>query len=178
MQDFTLPEGIQENNPGMLSLEEGHKLAELAQGKIVLELGSYTGLSTIVMARVAKQVWSVDWHKGDEGAGRHDTLVDFMRNVEHFGVRDKIVKVVARFEDCLPFLRRSMFDMVYIDGAHDFESVYRDTCQAQRLSYHGGIIVCHDVDQDQVKRAFTQAIYSSSGFSYGPGRLGIFQRQG
>ena len=49
-----------------MSEMELDKLADLAQGKRVLEIGARVGASTVAMARVAESVHSVDWHQGDK----------------------------------------------------------------------------------------------------------------
>lgn len=148
-----LPAGLRENHPGMLTEAEGELLASLAAGKRVLELGSYTGLSTIVLARVATEVWSVDWHGGDAEIGARDTLAQLDRNLRRYGVRDRVVLLVGRFGAVLPQLAAGSFDLAYIDGAHDFESVEADTREALRLVAPGGTLVWHDAEREPVGRA-------------------------
>ena len=70
--------GIRHNFPGMLTEREGEFLAEMCRDKFVLELGSYTGMSTISIARTARHVVACDWHGGDApllaglGGSAHD----------------------------------------------------------------------------------------------------------
>jgi hypothetical protein len=60
---------------GWLTPAEGKELARIAAGKRVLEVGSYCGLSTICMARTAKDLSvSVDPHDGRGTAVPRDTL--------------------------------------------------------------------------------------------------------
>ena len=162
-----LPNGLRENHPGMLTPAEGAVLAELAAGKRVLELGSYTGLSTIIMARVAASLWSVDWHGGDPEIGQKDTLATLDRNLRRFGMRARVVIVAGRFADVLPVLG-GLFDVVFIDGAHDYESVRHDTREALRLVAPGGTVAWHDADREPVCRAIE---FFGIGFNRGPDRL-------
>src|SRR6267143_459084 len=73
--------------------DECAQLQRLASGKLVLELGSDFGRSTIVLAQTAALVFAVDWHKGDPHAGHRDTAAEFIRNITRYGVRDKVVAV-------------------------------------------------------------------------------------
>ena len=54
----------------------------------MLELGAYHGFSTIVLASVAERVISVDWHQGDDHAGRGDTWDLFINNLRQYGVAE------------------------------------------------------------------------------------------
>ncbi len=65
------------------------ELQRLVAGKLVLELGSDFGRSTIVLAQVAELVFAVDWRKGDPHAGQRDTASQFIRNITRYGVRHK-----------------------------------------------------------------------------------------
>lgn len=157
--DFELPAGIRENVPGMLTEAEGAVLAELAAGKVVLELGSYTGLSTIVMARVAEHVVTVDWHRGDESMGFRpwSTLRTLEENVEKHGVRDKVTVIAGLFQRVVPLLRDRQFDLVYIDGTHHHGSIVLDTGLAWTRLRDGGKIAWHDADRVEVQRAILAA---------------------
>jgi predicted O-methyltransferase YrrM len=120
-------QGIRHNFPGMLTEAEGEFLAEMCKGKFVIELGSYTGMSTISIARVARHVVSCDWHGGDAHIGQQDTLALLDGNLKRYGVRDKVTMLVGKFDVTLPLLACQQFDVAYIDGAHDYESVKHDT---------------------------------------------------
>lgn len=177
MSDFRLPEGVRGvGGPGvpdgMLTAEEGAFLAKKAHGKRVLELGSWCGLSTIVMARTAREVWACDWHCGDGEMGGHNTLVEMWGNLlRHARTCCPVVLLVGRFEQTLPSLEPWQFDMAYIDGSHDSESVKMDTLQAQRLLIfdHPHLLVWHDADRPEVRAAAESVV---GPIERGPGRLG------
>src|SRR5690606_2342502 len=75
---------------GWLQPSEGTVLAELATEKDVLEIGSYCGRSTICMARTASHVTAVDYFDGRGTPTPKDTLTDFHRNLQRYGVADKV----------------------------------------------------------------------------------------
>lgn len=134
---------------GWLSEAEGSVLAVLACGKEVLEIGSYKGRSTVCMARTAREVWSVDHHKGDRNTGPADTAMEFVRNLCAAGVEPKVNVSLVPIEG--HEFHDGMFDMAFIDAAHDADSVERHTRIAMKVVKPGGLIVWHDWDQSGVR---------------------------
>lgn len=172
-----LPAGVRghgDGNDGMLTEEEAETLARLAKDKIVLEMGSWVGLSTIVLARVAKEVVSVDWHQGDQEMGHQRTLTEFIRNLQtHSPLKAAVSFMVGKFSKILPVLRDNAFDMAYIDGAHDTDSVVHDTKQAVRVVKQGGILAWHDANRQNVWEAILETTKGCGEVQRGPGRLAI-----
>lgn len=125
--------------PGWLTRAEGYKLTDLAAGKSVLEIGSYMGLSTVCLARHAKSVTAVDYFDGRSTGRPTETRETFLANVTRYGVGDKVA--VLHPDDSLP---ESHFDLVFIDGAHDYESVRRDIEKSIASLKPGGLLVFHD----------------------------------
>lgn len=123
---------------GWLAPEEGRELGRLAAGKRVLEIGSFCGLSTICLARTAKSVTAVDYFDGRATAVPGDTFAAFSRNIERYGASEKIS--IQSPDDEL----EGEFDLAFIDGAHDFDSVSRDIERASAVLAPGGLLVFHD----------------------------------
>lgn len=128
---------------GWLTEAEGRELARLAAGKSVLEVGSYCGRSTICLAQTAKTVSVIDTFDGRGTAHPGDTRPLFEKNLCRYGVADKVrvhpgesVETMA----CLP----PVYDLVFIDGSHDRESVAADAEAATALLRPGGLLVFHD----------------------------------
>lgn len=128
---------------GWLTYEEGEALTTLAAGKVVVEVGSYCGLSTICMAQKAEHVYAVDPHDGRGTPRPRDTQELFCQNVKRYQVHDKVTLCNRPFEEV--DLSGIEADLVFIDGAHDFESVKQDAEKAilQTLK-PGGLLVFHD----------------------------------
>lgn len=146
---------------GWLTEAEAKALADLATNKVVLEVGSWLGRSTIAMARTAKIVIAVDHHRGSkehqeiagQGAeapglrdpltGEDSTLRRFLANLEAAGVREKVMPVVAPFEPIAPYLYG--YELVFIDAQHDHNSVINDARQANCVRWGPmPTIVFHD----------------------------------
>jgi predicted O-methyltransferase YrrM len=129
-----------------VTANESQALADLAAGKTVLELGAWFGYSTVVLASVAEQVTSVDWHMGDEHAGIVDTYEIFTYNLQRYGVQDRVEIVRERFEEALPRMAAEgrRFDGCFLDAHHSEESVTRDIGLAVPLIRPGGFFAFHD----------------------------------
>lgn len=127
---------------------EAHALAWLARRQRVIEFGTWIGFSTIVMARVAEQVVTVDWHHGDIHAGERETLVPYLDNLARFELRDTVITIIGRFEQVAPFLNPGRFTFGFLDGTHDYASTYRDlTLMASLLDSPGCRMAVHDYDR-------------------------------
>lgn len=127
-----------------VSKEECECLAKLAERKVVLELGSWLGRSTVAIASSAKRVHAVDWHRGDPQSGAADTLQEFMANINRHGFREKVVVHVGRNEQVLPLFAKEQFDFIFIDSFHERSAVYHDIKLARPLIRPGGTMAFHD----------------------------------
>jgi predicted O-methyltransferase YrrM len=132
---------------GWLTEDEARELRRLAKGKTVLELGAWKGRSTVAMAGVAKYVVSVDRHQGIEEEGGSDSLPDYLKSVR---ILSNVAIVVADFSRFCPLLC-DYFDLAFVDGDHDTESVARDTLTALDHVSPSGILAFHDWDFDSVR---------------------------
>lgn len=142
--------------PGWLTVEEGATLALLARGKTVLEIGSYCGRSTVCMAQTAKRVYALDWHRGDPAPGTcpaYATLHYLITAILHYGVEEIVVILAGSSKDVGVALGSGWADMVYVDGAHDYQSVKKDIALALRCLKPDGILALHDWDFTTVRDA-------------------------
>lgn len=145
---------------GWLSAAEGEALRALAAGKWVLELGSFCGRSTVAMAEVAAHVTAVDSFRDatiPAGEMPHGSLPEFLTNLDRFGVLARVDVLASRIED-LDFapLARS-FDLVFVDAAHDPDSVERDTWIALGCVRPGGVIAWHDWTHQDIRQGVAWA---------------------
>ena len=122
------------------------------EGRIV-EIGSFRGRSTIVLARAASgdvEVVAIDPHLGsDRGPqeiaaqpelGEQDTEI-FRANLDRHGVLDRVEHVrMLSSEAPLP----DAIDLLYVDGAHRFGPARDDLVRWGARVSDGGTMLVHD----------------------------------
>jgi len=139
------PEDAEPDVEGWLTIDEGRLLARLAKGKRVLEIGSWCGKSTIWIARTAQDVQAVDTFDGTGTPNPRNTLEEFKLNLDRYKVGDKVDIHVGKSSNVLRDCPR-LFDMAFIDGAHDSQSVQEDTWLALMTLKPDGLLVFHDYE--------------------------------
>lgn len=142
---------------GWLTEDEGIELAKLADGKSVLEIGSYCGRSTICLAQKAKHVHAVDTFDGRGTPSEGDTFNLFRRNLIRYGVDKTVTVLRGTSSEILPNMPR-VFDLVFIDGSHDYESVNEDIELSLSVLRPNGVIAFHDYGRSECNLDVTRAV--------------------
>ncbi|WP_030571601.1 class I SAM-dependent methyltransferase [Streptomyces aureocirculatus] len=168
---------------GFMPVKEGLALyaaaAEAAAlGLPLLEVGTYCGRSTILLADAARaagvSVITVDHHRGSEEQqpgwdyhdpgtvdpeiGRMDTLPTFRRTLHRAGLEDHVIAVVGRSPQ-VAALWNTPLGLVFIDGGHTDEHAGADYEGWAPHVADGGLLVIHDVFPDPVDEWTGQAPY-------------------
>ncbi|GGR95899.1 hypothetical protein GCM10010252_38360 [Streptomyces aureoverticillatus] len=168
---------------GFMPVKEGLALyaaaAEAAAlGLPLLEVGTYCGRSTILLADAARaagvSVITVDHHRGSEeqqpgwdyhdpdtvdpSIGRMDTLPTFRRTLHRAGLEDHVIAVVGRSPQ-VAALWNTPLALVFIDGGHTDEHAGADYEGWAPHVAEGGLLVIHDVFPDPVDEWTGQAPY-------------------
>ncbi len=127
----------------------------LPEDATVVEIGSYQGRSTIVLATAAPPgatVVAIDPHAGNvrgpqewhgtttEGQSDHDAFLD---NLEAAGVRHR-VRHVRAFSHDAPDEVAGDIDLLYIDGAHGYRPACDDLRRWGARVAPGGTMLVHD----------------------------------
>jgi len=163
---------------GWLSYHEALYLYSLAavgsgRGKI-LEIGSWKGKSTIILARGSKwskreQVYAVDPHKGGPDQESHgyksiDSEIEFRSNVEREGVADYVIPLVMKSEEAVVGWSEPI-RLLWIDGDHSYEAVKKDFLLWEPFVAPGGVIAFHDTySWEGPKRVVEEMILPSRSF--------------
>ncbi len=128
---------------------------ELVNIKFILELGSWIGKSTRFLADISELVVAVDHWQGSaehQDTSREDVVIRLPTLYQQFmsNCRPKSNKILplkmstsAAFE---LFRRKGLqgtFDLIYVDAAHDRESVLHDLTHSMRMISTDGVI-CGD----------------------------------
>lgn len=141
-------------------------LAEQAsKHRKIVEVGCWQGRSTRVLAdNTPGSVWAVDHWLGSEEhremmkSKSPDWLYStfYMNLIDHIGVYKVFPKRMSSVDMAAKFRRaldRPVFDMVFIDASHDFESVKADIESWRPLVVLGGLLCGHDAGFPPVARA-------------------------
>jgi predicted O-methyltransferase YrrM len=161
---------------GWLTEAQAASLAAAARGaRRIVEIGSYRGRSTIVLARAAPpgaEVIAIDPHAGndrgpqqwvgtaDEGEADH---MAFVANLARAGVAERVRHVRRRSQDALDAVPPPI-DLLYIDGAHAYGPASQDIAGWGARVAPGGTLLIHDA-------------FSSVGVTLAIGRLLLTSRE-
>lgn len=139
-----------------VTASECRRLADLAQGKTVLEVGAHYGRSTIALASTAQQVFSVDWHQGDQYTKDWGfTAPDYLKNLRRYDVLNNVAAIVADARHMAPVLRDESFDVVFIDADHSLRAVTEYVELFARKAKLDGHVCFHDYN---VEGCFEQQV--------------------
>lgn len=146
--------------PGRLTDAEGQELQRLAVGRVVLEIGSLLGRSTVCLAEVARAVHAIDPHRPgntdfhSDFAGK-DSLIELRANLRAEKLDNRVLLHVGTVGDLwLP--SKPVFDLAFVDGCHLYPAVRKDLAFVQQIVKPGGKIVVHDYGIN--KRGVTSAV--------------------
>ena len=144
---------------GWLSRDQARMLFERARslptGATIVEIGSYRGRSTIVLARGAAgrvDLVAIDPHAGndrgpqqirgsaDEGQREHEA---FIANLRRAGVLELVRHVRRPSQEALDSVGPAV-DLLYIDGAHRYRPARDDIVRWGSRVPRGGTLLLHD----------------------------------
>lgn len=127
-----------------LTGNEAAMLVTLCAGRRVLEIGSAYGFSTVTMAAGgATHVTAVDPHTYCPGS-----LETLNANLRAYEVQGRVTVITDTFFNAAELLRDERFDFAFLDGDHKRDTVKFDFTHARELLAPGGVIACHDYDED------------------------------
>jgi predicted O-methyltransferase YrrM len=144
---------------GWMTRSQGRALYEAARdcprGGQIVEIGSFQGRSTIVLASAAPEgarVVAIDPHAGndrgpEELSGYADAAADdhaiFLANLERAGVSVRVTHL-RMFSDAALAEIDGPVDVLYVDGAHRYAPARADIRDWGRRVAPGGAMLIHD----------------------------------
>ncbi|MGW0928738.1 class I SAM-dependent methyltransferase [Streptomyces sp. NPDC002644] len=168
---------------GFMPADEGLALyaAAVEAGRLglpLLEVGTYCGRSTILLADAARRAGvtalTVDHHRGSEEQqpgweyhdprtvdpelGVMDTLPTFRRTLHRAGLEDHVVALVGRSPQ-VAAVWQSPLGLVFVDGGHTDEHANADYEGWAPHVAEGGLLVIHDVFPVKLDEFTGQAPY-------------------
>jgi predicted O-methyltransferase YrrM len=133
-----------------------------ATGRAV-EIGSYSGEGTVVLAKYFKDVLAVDpWLNGydinDVASQQCPMKFVFDAFQERVSPFKNVLYSRGKSLDALQFFKDGELDLVYIDGDHRYEGVLADLKGWRKKLKEGGIMAGHDWSWKSVKMALLEEI--------------------
>lgn len=162
---------LAEQVTGFLPDDEGRALFDAAtqflRGGVAVEIGTYCGKSTVLLAAAAARagsvLYTVDHHHGSEehqpgwefhddslvdpDSGRFDTLPRFRRTMDAIGLDDTLVAVVGR-SAVVARGWGTPLELLFIDGGHSQAAADADFDGWAPWVAVGGALLIHDVFPD------------------------------
>ena len=113
----------------------------------ILEIGSYEGLSTVFFLKVLKNssIICVDpFFDFEENKDKNFNIVyeNFKFNTRDFQDRMKLYKLTS--DECFAKNLSQKFDLIFIDGSHHCDSVFKDANNSFKALNKGGFIIFDD----------------------------------
>jgi MMP 1-O-methyltransferase len=142
---------------GFLTNREGQLLYSLAAactGKgVIVEIGSWKGKSTVWLAKGVEVsgkttvIYAIDPHTGSPEHQKDNAKVwtfdEFQSNIRKAGV-ESLIKPIIKFSAEAVTHIQNPIELLFIDGAHEYDAVLEDYELYAPLVCEGGFIAFHD----------------------------------
>jgi len=195
--DLYMPPSIRYLEPGRIvfstwidHLPFGYDIVEAMKPKLLVELGTYSGLSYFIFCQSMNDhdldglCYAVDTWEGDPHTASYDEslyLEVSEHNREHYHGFSYLLKM--RFNEALAHFKDASIDLIHIDGFHTYEAINEDFHNWYPKVRPGGILLIHDIAariEDFGVWRFWDEIssqYESFAFNQGFG-LGVIRKAG
>lgn len=157
---------------GWLSFKEAsllYRLAKRCTGKgAIIEIGSWKGKSTTCLARGSRKaagtpVTAIDPHTGSSEHGDVDTFAAFTENIRLQQVED-MVKPMRESSAQVAAKWSGPVELLWIDGAHEYEFVLQDYQLWEPFLIEGGTIAFHDSPMPGPWKVLEDHLYKGTKF--------------
>ena len=141
-------------------------LSSLPKNFKYLEIGSFEGGSAIFVASKFKEskIYCVDnWIKTEDGYSvfNFNEIEDnFDHNIQNYNNIYKIKKSSDNFFST----NKLFYDVIYVDGYHKAEQVYKDCINSWKYLNVNGILICDDYIWDHYKEIKNNPCYAINKF--------------
>lgn len=139
----------------------------------IVEIGSFEGYSTIILAKGLSGngcVYAIDPHTNkhsetdhDESPSRGDTWGRFKKNIEDAGISHLVRPIKLRSEEAVVSWDEPIH-ILWIDGSHRYEDVRKDFLLWHRYLLPGGIVLFHDCWIAGVRKVIVENLLSDKYF--------------
>lgn len=137
---------------GRITDKEGELLSRIAKNRIVVEIGSWTGKSTVYLAESAEKVYAIDSHIGNIEQkmflNGNSSLEIFKENTKDY---KNIIPIVKKSQEAAIGWDKPI-GLLWIDGDHTYLGAKSDFELYFPFVVDGGIVAFHDTTDKIVGR--------------------------
>ena len=163
----------------------------IKDGSTFVEIGSWMGQSIICLCQALQdlgkncKIYCVDTFKGEQNQPSHLAIVDnlggnirhvFEENISRAGVYDMIQIIEGDSAESASLFADDSIDVIYIDAAHDYDSVVKDVSAWFPKCKSDGLFSGHDYPWHEVKKAVDEHAESNNYKVAQIGRVWIKQK--
>ena len=160
------------NIKGLLANDEClllHRLAgdvvdRFGKDAVLCEIGSFHGKSTVAIATALKSsqgghLYAIDWHQGSQDFPEHQADVyqnnyaAYKENLRKYGVDQWVTSIKLKSQEACEQVPEKIH-FLWIDGAHDYDSVKSDYENYQEKLVAGGYLLFHDASWTEFREPF------------------------
>ena len=124
-------------------------LQKLSKGKVCLEIGSYKGKSTLIMAEGALSVTAVDTFRASgNGQTQMSDLTTYNEFMENISGYTNIDVHIGESTTVIPSFPDDYYDFIWVDGMHGSAYVDADIKVCWPKLKMGGVMAFHDYGWD------------------------------
>ncbi len=161
---------LAEHIEGFLTTREGQLLYSMARAchglGVIVEIGSWKGRSTIWLASGLQDgssksiLYAIDPHTGSpehQGENSVWTFDQFQSNITAAGLQHVIKPLIKTSVEAISHINDKI-ELLFIDGAHEYEAVRLDYELFRPLVTNGGFIAFHDSSWPGVDRLLNEVL--------------------
>ena len=128
-------------------------------GMIAVELGTFTGRSSLSMLPVIKRMgghlFCVDWFRGlpgeqvaiNENFRQHSIIDAFLSNIREKGFENDVTTIIGTSERAAMLTAVGVADFIFVDADHRYSGIRQDIVNWYPKLKQGGIICGHDFEK-------------------------------
>lgn len=137
-----IPREVRPEGPHSVTVDDASALFDLSCDRVVLEIGTYSGYSTKIMSYNAIKIITID---------PFILGMTYKMIKESFIPYKNIELIYGYSHDVIPNLQDNYFDLLFIDGDHNYNSVINDFEVSIPKLKNNSIVLFHDYNKSYSK---------------------------